>query len=298
MDHDPLGLYHLRRRKLASPDLDFPCVRLSALQTESRGPSLHQRSAALRQRRAAVFVIGRSDAADVALADRCRDLCRASAQCGIGGVGRRAQERPQHALPAARILGLPTLCVNAEHCEICHGFFSVRLRAYGQAASHHASLSSLALGLLASATIAIRFAAVGRGRKPYSFARLADARESSAARALGRQRRRNSCRTASWWRGPHDHRVSRHGTDRKRDRRVLRLCWKTTLAAPSGAHVPASRRFPARVANLGRRTIRDRSQRACLALSREALPGRRLVLVSGSARPDDRPRPGGTAGHR
>src|SRR5204863_7055943 len=133
--------------------MDFPCRGFSAFQTESSGASLYECSAALCERRAAVLAVRAGDAADVAIACDCCDFRAASAQCGVRGLGRGAQERAQHVVSPARALGLPALRLEAEHCQIWRGFSSVRLWIDGEAASHHASLPALAVGLLAAAPI-------------------------------------------------------------------------------------------------------------------------------------------------
>src|SRR5882724_134070 len=135
--------------------MDFACRGFSAFQIESSGASLYECSAALRERRAAVLAVSAGDAANVDIACDCCDFRAASAQCGVRGLGRGAQERAQHVVSLARALGLPALRIGAKPCQICRGLSSVRLRIDDEAASHHASLPAFALGLLAAATIAI-----------------------------------------------------------------------------------------------------------------------------------------------
>src|SRR5262249_20301774 len=81
-----------------------------------------------------------------------RAFCGASHQCGIGGMGRGAEERPEHDVFSAGNAGVWRLCTAAFPWTLWRGGAVFRAGFNGEATSDHAAFRAFALGLLAFGT--------------------------------------------------------------------------------------------------------------------------------------------------
>ena len=205
--------------------------------------------------------------ADLAVARCGCDFCGASAQRGIGGMDRRAQERAQHAVPAARAEGLPDATrANPSLATIPRSYFvlfACGLMAKPQVITLPFLLS--AMGLLAAASNAVRFAQRLEGGENFpgslswllleKIPLLALSAASAVVTIAAQHVRR---------RGAIGNRVSGSRANRKCRRRLLRLRRQNVLAVAAGGDVSASGRLAAGVANCPGGVLRNRRYGSCV----------------------------------
>src|ERR1017187_289140 len=136
--------------------MGFPRSGLAVIRKECRRTPLHERSAACLERGAVVLAASKRDWLHVAQPGCGRAFCSAPGECGIRGLGRRTQKRPEHDVLPARHAGLRMVCPTPFGSTLCLGSGPVRICVNGKTSGHYLSLRSHALGYLAPAALSLR----------------------------------------------------------------------------------------------------------------------------------------------
>ncbi len=136
--------------ELASAYLVVARARLQPLSPEPDGTSLHQPADSHSQRGAVIPVVGIRNRSCWTEPVGVIAVCAPPYQRRVGGLGRRAQERPKHVFLSGGNWGLRMVRAEAELAALSGGSRVVRPRVDVQTHGHHVSLCAPAARLLAA----------------------------------------------------------------------------------------------------------------------------------------------------
>jgi len=139
-------------RQLASVDLAFAHAGLPTLRSETGRTSPHERPVACRQHGPSFFMVELNDRGHVAQCLCGRAICLASLTCGIRGLGRGTQRRPERMLLDGHAALVWSLCSSAKRLPLSRHPDSLHPRADVKTHSGDPTLRAALAGFLAIET--------------------------------------------------------------------------------------------------------------------------------------------------
>src|ERR1700733_1616641 len=290
-------VHNFSRRELASIDVVVARPGFPTLPPEPAGAPLCESSPAYGQRGSPLPAAPAGNWIHLAKLAGRRFVCPASRQCGVRGLGRRAQECSQHAVFSVGAPCLRSVCPPRPSPVLCRCRAPFLFGADGQAAGCYLAVCSAPLGLLATGTNGGDYRDEPCRHPPDSAVVLVSSLgEVAALRLSSRRLARHHRGSAVRKYGAHSCPGFPVGTPGECFRILRPLCGQGSLAIESDSDVSPSRRLPSSLAG----ACRNRRAPYCLVTrcspARSPLSRLGLVLVPRNARAHDRNRHRGRSG--